>query len=177
MTDGYAIVGRVRKPHGIHGELVVETMCDAPDAIFAPGRLVFPGDREGELPAGTPSPIEVRRSRPFKEGLLVMLAGIADRNDAELWRGRYLLLPMSELEPPRDGEVWLHELVGMHVSDVSGAPVGDICEVQRVPQGLLIDVMTARGPVSIPFVDAIVVRVDREARTITIDPPAGLMEL
>jgi ribosomal 30S subunit maturation factor RimM len=53
----------------------------------------------------------------------------------------------------------------------------DIRAVQQVPQGLLIDVATARGIVSVPFVEPIVVRVDRDVRQVTIDPPAGLMEL
>ena len=30
------IVGRVRKAHGIRGEVVVELLTDEPDAIFAP---------------------------------------------------------------------------------------------------------------------------------------------
>jgi hypothetical protein len=41
------IVGRVRKAHGIRGDLVVEPMTDEPDAVFAPGRRVFAGTASG----------------------------------------------------------------------------------------------------------------------------------
>jgi 16S rRNA processing protein RimM len=177
VSDGYTIVGRIRKPHGIHGEFVVETICDEPDAIFAPGRRIFVGDTLGAIRDTGPEPVALLRARPFKGGLLVTLGGIADRNAAELWRNRYLFIPSEEVRPPAEGEVWLHEIAGMTVVDVSGATLGDVQDVQAVPQGYLLDVATARGIVSVPFVDAIVKRVDRDARTITIDPPAGLMDL
>ncbi|MGH7671150.1 MAG: hypothetical protein ACRENQ_16830, partial [Gemmatimonadaceae bacterium] len=45
----FLIVGRVRKAHGIRGELVVEPITDAPDAIFAPGRRVFAGTPSGDV--------------------------------------------------------------------------------------------------------------------------------
>jgi 16S rRNA processing protein RimM len=177
VNSDYAIVGRIRKPHGIHGELVVEAICDEPGATFAAGRRVFAG---GQTPAATPKApreLEVLSSRPFKNQWLVALRGISDRNEAELWRERFLLVKASELSPPSEGEVWMHEMPGMHVVTVSGDRVGDVFEVQTLPQGLLLDVQTPRGIVSIPFVDAIVVRVDRDGRTLTVDPPDGLLDL
>ena len=48
-TPAFIIVGRVRKAHGIRGEVVVETITDAPDAIFAAGRRLFAGTAEGDL--------------------------------------------------------------------------------------------------------------------------------
>ncbi|MDQ3519344.1 MAG: ribosome maturation factor RimM, partial [Gemmatimonadota bacterium] len=32
------IVGRIRKPHGIRGAVIIQPLTDAPDAIFAAGR-------------------------------------------------------------------------------------------------------------------------------------------
>jgi 16S rRNA processing protein RimM len=177
VKSDYAIVGRIRKPHGIHGELVVEPICDEPGATFAPGRRVFAGGQTANAPLKAPRELEITSARPFKKQWLVSLRGIDDRNEAELWRERFLLVNASELSPPSDGEVWMHEMPGMHVVTVSGVPVGDVFEVQTLPQGLLLDVQTPRGIVSIPFVDAIVVGVNREARTLTVDPPDGLLDL
>ena len=42
------IIGRVRKAHGIRGDLVVESFSDEPDAIFASGRRVFAGNTAGD---------------------------------------------------------------------------------------------------------------------------------
>jgi len=48
-TPAFIIVGRVRKAHGVRGEVVVEPITDAPDAIFASGRRVFAGTAAGDL--------------------------------------------------------------------------------------------------------------------------------
>ena len=45
----WVIVGRVRKVHGLQGELVVEPITDRPDAVFASGRRVFAGTPGGTI--------------------------------------------------------------------------------------------------------------------------------
>jgi 16S rRNA processing protein RimM len=171
------IVGRIRKPHGIHGELVVEAVSDEPGETFAPGRRVFVGDENGVPSGAEPAPIEIMSSRPFKDAWLLGLRGIRDRTEAEHWRERYLLVPAGDVRAPEGDEVWLHEIEGMQVVDVAGNAIGPVCGVQHVPQGLLITVRTSRGEASIPFVEPIIVGVDREARVITADPPQGLLDL
>ena len=108
------IVGRVRRAHGIHGELVIEPLTDVPDAVFAPGRRVFAGTADGD-PSPDGRTLVVEESRPFKGGgWIVAFGGIADRNEAERWRQRYVLAPKSELTPVAAHEVYLHDLFGMH---------------------------------------------------------------
>src|SRR5829696_5100414 len=93
----YAVVGRIRRAHGIRGEVVVETITDEPGAIFAPGRRVFAGTATGELAGAAkgepPQALLVQRSSPFKGGLIITFEGFPDRTFAERWRDRYLLLP------------------------------------------------------------------------------------
>src|SRR5215217_367373 len=89
------IVGRVRRAHGIHGELVIEPLTDAPDAVFAAGRRVFAGTVDGD-PAPDKRELIIEESRPFKGGgWIVAFVGIVDRNEAERWRERYLLAPVA----------------------------------------------------------------------------------
>ena len=152
-------------------------MCDDPDAIFAPGRHVFAADESGDLLGGAEQVLSVTRNRPFKDAHLITFREISDRNAAEEWRQRFLVVRSSDLPLPEPGEVWVHELTGMRVSDVNGAHVGDVVGYEELPQGFLLEVKTARGSASIPFVEPIVTNVDRDARVITIDPPDGLLDL
>jgi 16S rRNA processing protein RimM len=171
----HLIVGRVRRAHGLRGELVVETLTDAPDAVFAPGRRVFAGTTEGDLEDDTP--IEVVRSVPFKGGtLLVCLAAIADRTEAEAWRDRYLLAEIAELEPPGESEAFLHELPGMSVTLVDGTEIGDVVDYYELPQGLIIEVERDGRRVDLPMNDPFVRDIDREARRIVMDLPEGLLD-
>ena len=173
--DDLVIVGRVRRPHGVHGELLIEVMTNEPDAVYASGRRVFGGTVEGD--AGDDAPVlTVTDTRPFKDGLLVRFREISDRTQAAMWNGRHLLVPEDELVPLAEGQVYVHELKGMTVELSSGERVGMVTDVFEVPQGLLLDVARDRGAVLVPFSGDIVTAVDRERRVVRIDPPPGLLE-
>jgi 16S rRNA processing protein RimM len=152
----YAIVGLIRKAQGIRGEVVVELLTDKPDVVFASGSRVFAGDSEGNLAVPrdvrgqeSPTTLTIERARPFKQGLIVQFQELADRDSAEVWRGRYLLAPFSELPPPAEDEVYLHDLVGMKVESRSGDPLGTVSTLYELPQGVMLDVTTGKGSVLI----------------------------
>jgi 16S rRNA processing protein RimM len=170
------IVGRLRRAHGIRGELDVEPLTDAPAAVFAAGRAIRVGTAEGDPdPAGRM--LTVRRARPQGDGsILVSFDEILDRTEAERWRGRYLLAPASELEPPSQGEVYVHELAGMSVLLADGEKLGVVSDVIELPQGLALEVSRDSGSVVLPFHEEFIESVDRAARTIVATPPEGLFE-
>ena len=172
MTQpAFIIVGRVRKAHGIRGEVVVETITDAPDAIFA--------SATGDL-APNRLELRVRSVRPFNDGLLVGFAEVPDRTVAETWRGRYLLLPADELPALDEEEVYVHDLLGMRVELVGGQPVGTVEETYELPQGLAIDVRRVAPreaeTVMLSYDDRTIASVDKKARVIVVTPPEGLLE-
>jgi 16S rRNA processing protein RimM len=171
------LVGRVRRAHGIHGELVIEPLTDVPDAVFAPGRRVFAGTIDGD-PAPDGRTLVVEESRPFKGGgWIVAFDGIADRNEAERWRERYVLAPKDELTPPAEHEVYLHDLLGLSVVRAGSLePVGDVIDVYELPQGIMLDVRRPTGTVLVPFRPEVVTQVDLAGRRLLIDPPEGLIE-
>ena len=172
----YVIVGRVRKAHGIRGELVVEPITDAPAAMFAPGRRVFAGTVRGDLAPGARE-LHVDRSSPFKDGLIVAFREISDRTTAEQWRNRFFLVPRGEVASLAEGEVYVHELLGMHVQLESGEPLGEVAGTYELPQGLAIDVRrTSRGDTVLLLYDQSVRNVDRDARVVTVTIPEGLLD-
>ena len=120
--------------------------------------------------------LTVIETRPFKDGLLVRFEEIGDRTAAELWNGRLLLVPESELTPLEEGEVYQHELKGMTVELSSGEVVGKVTDVFEVPQGLLLDVARERGTVLVPFSGDIILGVDRARGVVRIEPPEGLLD-
>lgn len=175
-SEDFVIVGRVRKAHGIRGELVIEPITDTPDHVFAPGRRVFAGTVRGEL---TPErrELHVDRATHFKEGLIVAFREIADRTIAEQWRSRYFLVPRQELLTLDEGEVYVHELLGMHVRLESGEMVGDVEDVYELPQGLAIDVKRADRDATVMLLyEQTVTAVDRETRTLIVKLPDGMLD-
>ena len=183
-ADDLALVGVVRRAHGLRGELAVELLTDPPAAVLAPGRRGFGGTPEGRVlpadrrPGGPPLALTVRGATPFKGGLIVAFDEILDRTAAEPWRDRALLVPYAELPPPADDEVYLHELVGMRVVHQDGTPVGEVVDLMELPQGLALDVRLegTDRTAYLPYRPEMVVAVDVPARMITVDPPEGLFE-
>ena len=179
----YAIVGLIRKAQGIRGEVIVEPLTTKPDVVFASGSRVFAGDANGDLAAPRDvrgeeerTTLTIEHSKPFKSGLIVQFEELRDRNAAELWRGRYLLAPFSELPPLAEDEVYLHDLVGMTVSAPGGKELGRVTNYYELPHGVLLDVATPRGSVMIPYRPEIIKSTDREGRSLVVDSSSGFFD-
>jgi 16S rRNA processing protein RimM len=172
----FVIVGRVRKAHGLRGELVVEPITDSPDTTFAPGRRVLAGTVRGDV---TPDrrELHVVHATRFKEGLIVAFREITDRTVAEQWRNRYFLVPRNEVAGLDEGDVYVHELLGMRVRLESGEELGEVVNLYELPQGLAIDVKRAESGATVMLLyEQSVVSADRETRTLTVMVPDGLLD-
>lgn len=168
------VVGRVVKAHGISGEVVVDVRTDDPDARFAPGARLRGFKRNGPQ-----REFVIDSVREHGNRLLVRLAGVTDRNSADEVRGTVFVVDAGELPPIEDpDEFYDHQLEGLAVRTVDGAPVGTVAEVLHTAAGELLAVKTAEGAeVLVPFVGAIVTSVSLDDGLVEIDPPDGLLEL
>ena len=182
MTGGrpepdHLVVGRVVKPHGTKGEVFVWPMTDRPEDVFGPGHEFRLGDQEGGLDEDAAT-LVVERSRPFKRGLLVMFAGVSDRDAVQAWSNRCLLAPREALSVPAEGETYYHDLVGLVVETSKGAVVGRIVGVYELEPADLLDVEAEDGRRRlIPLSKQVVRRIDVEAGRLEIEPPPGLLDL
>lgn len=174
---GFLAVGRLTRAHGIRGELLVASLTDHPEDTFVPGVVLRLGDAAGREPDPAQAPLRVESARVFKDGWLVGFAGLETRTDAEALRGRYLLRAASELEPPAEGEVYRHELVGLEVVTADGRRVGVVRELYELSGADMLEVEGDGTRHLIPFRAEIVVRVDLDAGRIVVDPPPGLLDL
>lgn len=170
------VAGRVIKPHGITGELVVDVRTDDPHERFARGNRLRLKPSRGQ---GAVREVEVESARPHGARLLVRLAGVNDRDGAEALRGHLFVVDSGDLPPLDDpDEFYDHELEGMAVRTVAGDEVGTLAEVLHTAAGELLSVRTPDGrEVLVPFVSAIVTAVSREAGVVVIDPPEGLLDV
>ena len=70
----------------------------------------------------------------------------------------------------------MHELIGMAVRDKDGTVLGHVSGLYELPQGLTLEVRTLKGDVLVPYRPALVLEVDRDDRTVTVDVESGLFE-
>lgn len=174
-TD-FLVVGHVARPHGTGGELLVRSLTDNPGDVFAPGVVLRPSDDDGAQPDPALSPLRVAAARPYRQGWLVTFGGVGERSAAESLRGRYVLIERARLPPLAEGEVFVHDLIGLEVLAGDGERVGEVTEVFELEPADLLEVRTTHGDILIPFAGHIVREVDLEGSRLVVELPEGLLE-
>jgi 16S rRNA processing protein RimM len=163
-------VGRVIKPHGLRGEVVVLAVSDVDDR-FAPGVAVWVD--------GVASTIAT--SRPHQGRPLVRFAHVTDRTAAELLRGAVIeAAPVDAVEL----DTYLaSELIGVEVRDASGAPLGVVSNLIEMPAVAgydLLEVTTSSGRTwLLPAADELVEAVEDDdgLHLVAADLPDGLIDV
>ena len=162
-------VGRVLRPHGVRGEVVVEVLSDVP-ARFQKGSRVT-GVREG----APPLPLTVAAGRVHKTGAVVRFEGYDDRDRAGELRGLDLEVPRAEVPKASRGTYYQFELLGCLCRD-RGAELGRVVEVVEDGGGVMLIVEGEGRRIPVPFVKEFLRRVDVAAGTIDLELPEGLLE-
>lgn len=165
-------VGIVRRPHGLQGEVSVEPATDL-FGRFRPGaRLVWErgGARRG---------LRLSSARRHGRRALLLFEEVETLEGARELAGGDLFLDGEEgVDPPRGDFYYSHEISGWRCEDARGRFLGAVAALEQTPAGPLLAVETARGKSAlVPFVEGIVVSIDRDSRLIVLDPPEGLLEL
>jgi 16S rRNA processing protein RimM len=163
-------VGRIGRPHGVRGYVVVGVRTDEPELRFAPGT------RLDTDPADL-GPLTVAAVRSHSGELLVRFEGVKDRDAAGELRGTWLIVDSSMITPSDDpDEFHDHELIGLTVRTADGTEIGVVEDVLHHGQDILA-VRAGSREILVPFVKAIVTDVDVANGTLVIDPPPGLIDL
>lgn len=163
------LIGRVTRPHGVRGEVVIEPLTDAA-ARFDAGRTV------GCNVGGARRELTVTRTRPGPTGLLVSFAEVGSRDAAEALRGGELEIGRDEVVPAPAGEFYYYELIGALCVDARDGELGRVVDLAEGPAGLLLLVEDGAGRrLPLPFVEPFVAGVDRQARRIDWRLPEGLI--
>jgi 16S rRNA processing protein RimM len=153
-------VGRIDRPHGVKGDVLVRLTTNRPERLV-PGSVLHADD---EL-------LTVGRSRVDGRRYVVSFQGVADRASAERLRGRVL-----RAEPLSDpGILWVHELVGALVVTTGGEQAGEVVAVEANPASDLMQ--TDRGHL-VPLRFVVAVEEPFEGggtRRVVVDVPDGLL--
>lgn len=169
--EGMALVGRVARPHGIRGQVIVNLETDFPEERFRPDATLFT-KRDDAVERLTITAVRFHQGRP-----VVGFAGVNDMNTAQVYAGAELKVPAEWLAPLPADMFYRHDLVGCDVITREGAPVGTVRDVEGTLTGSRLVVDAATGEVLIPLALDICVSIEPSRRRIMIDPPAGLLDL
>jgi 16S rRNA processing protein RimM len=166
------VVGRILRPHGVRGEVVVDIHTDSPAERFAAGSVLATD------PAGA-GPLTIDGVRPHQGRLLVTFEGVADRDVADHLRGVLLVVDSDNIPDPADpDEFHDHQLVGLRAETPEGEMLGEVLRIEHAPAADLLVLRLSDGREGlVPFVRAIVSEVDLPNGRVVMTPPNGLFDL
>ena len=169
--DAMVLVGRVSRPHGLRGQVVVNPETDFVEDRFRVGARFWTQSTRGD------EQLIVTSARVQNGHPVVGFEGFSSIEDVERLAGLDLRVPEEELQPLEAGVYYHHQLIGCAVYTVAGERVGDVVRVEGGAAGSLLVVDGTRGEVLVPLATTVCVDVDIQGRRIRIDPPEGLLEL
>ncbi|MGB3619590.1 MAG: ribosome maturation factor RimM [Catalinimonas sp.] len=169
------LLGYVRKPHGLRGEVSLFLDVDDPTRYEKMESVLV---QRSEGAEATPLvPFFVEHVRNTGRQFLVKFADIDDVDAARALRGSALYLPLETLPKLDDRQFYYHEIIGFRVVDEEAGPLGEVLDVYDMAIQDLIAMRYREREVLIPIQDEIVGRVDRARREVYCRLPQGLLDV
>lgn len=173
-------LARIRRPQGRKGEVFAEILTDFPDK-FAERRHLWLL-REGS----TPRAAELTAHWLHKGGVVLHFAGINSISEAETLAGLTVAIPIQERAPLGEDEVYIADLIGCELIDVSAPEPVSIGRIENVDRSAgpnpaetvpLLIVRGKQGEILIPFAKSYLRKLDLAAARVEMALPEGLLDL
>jgi len=162
--DARLEIGGVARAHGIRGEVVIVTHDPDSETLGSVTHVYVNGVKRS-----------VTGARDTHRGWLVQFDGVVTRNDAEALRGAKIEVDRADLELHEE-DVLLHDIIGCKVVLVDGTPWGEVAAIDTGPGQDRLVIHDQGVERMVPLVDVFVLKIDLDARTVTVDPPEGTPE-
>jgi 16S rRNA processing protein RimM len=165
------LVGRIARPHGHRGQVIVDPATDFPEERFAAGAILH------MLRDGRPGTVTIAAMRIHQGRPVLALEGVETMNEAELLAGLELRVPESELTALPEGTYYEHDLIGCRLVTTDGREVGTVRTIEGGGGMIRLIAGSGRGEIQVPLVHEICVAIDVVHKRIMIDPPEGLLDV
>jgi 16S rRNA processing protein RimM len=159
----FLAVGRLRRAHGIKGEMLMDVLTDFPERL-RPGKIVYVGDaREPKRIAGV---------RGHNRELIVHLSGLDTPEATAPFRNVLVFVKAGDLPDLPEGEYYHHQLLGLAVVDESGRELGQLDQILETGANDVYLVKTPEGKeLLLPAVEEVILEVDLERNQLRVRPP------
>lgn len=162
------VLGRIVGAFGVGGWVKVESFTEPPQNIlrYPVWQLAFNGATQ------TRKHLE---GRVTAKGVQVRIEGIADRTEAERWRGAEIGVARSELPPLKKGEYYWDDLIGLQARSPDGVVLGNIVDIRAMPAHPVLLIRGQAGPSAkpvehwVPLAPQFLKSVDLEQRVATLE--------
>lgn len=130
MKEELVLIARIGKPHGIRGEVSIQSFSYDDRRFQKLKRVLL------RMPSGEITERVIGSARLLPTGILLKFEGVDDRDAAEFLRNSEILIPESERPKLPKGRAYYDEIIGMTViDDETGSEIGIVKNVLDMPAG------------------------------------------
>jgi len=148
----FVIIGKLRRPHGLHGEMIMEIHTDYPER-FSVGKTIRVGHQQTQM--------VIRSIRPHKEFKLIAFEGYNTSDDLGGFRNQYVYINTKEIPDLPAGDYYHHQLIGLQVVSENEKQIGTVGEILVTgANDVLVVQQNDNKEVLLPFVDKYLIEVN-----------------
>jgi 16S rRNA processing protein RimM len=163
----YLVVGFVRRPHGVKGEMLMDVHTDFPERIKT-GMTVFVGEQY--------QPMVIASLRTHAKGLLIRFRGVKNPEEAGLYRNTWVYVPTAGRPELPEGEYYHHQLIGLDVVTDEGNELGVLVDIIETGANDVYLVRDADGKeVLLPVIPSVILDISLADRLIRVHLLDGLI--
>jgi len=163
----FLAVGKLRRAHGVHGEILMEILTDFPERIRL-GNTLYVGDDH--------RPLRVRGRRKIQGGMLLLFDGYSSPEAVGALRNQTVFVPAASLPPLPEGEYYHHQIIGAQVITDEGQRLGLVTEILETGANDVAVVRPESGPeILIPLIASVLLSVDVERREVRVHLMSGIL--
>jgi len=156
----FVAVGKLRRSHGVRGEITMEVLTDFPERVRK-NRVVLVGDEH--------LPLKVTSVRWKDQFMLLAFEGYSDCDQVNVLRNQYVFVDAHKLPALPEGDYYYHQLIGLGVETEDGIQLGELGEILETGAN---DVFVVRKPgtadLLLPVIDDVILTVDLGKGIITV---------
>jgi len=156
-------MARVGAPFGIKGWLKLQVFTQAPDSLDAYASWLLKNTM------GKWEEFELEEFSVNAKGVIAKLKGCDDRTAAEKLVKREIGIPRESLEATGEGEIFWFDLIGCEVINTAGDKLGKVETLMETGANDVLVVKLGSEEMLIPIIEEVVVKVDREAKVVTVN--------
>ena len=163
----FIAVGKLRRAHGVHGEILMQIYTDFPDRL-QPGIILYLGEGASQL--------RLVKCRQHGEGLLMTFEGFSTPEEIGQFRNQIVYVKSTDRPPLADGEYYHHQLIGLRVITRDGKALGNVTEILETGASDVLVVRPESGSeILIPFVDSFIHEINLDRCEITAQLIPGML--
>lgn len=164
----YLAIGRVVRAHGVQGEISVTVLTDFPERFETTEWIYLGNEYEAD-------PYRLETYRWHKKNVLLTLAGITNRTQAEQLKGLLVQIPIEDAVSLPEGSYYLYQLLNLQVITTNNRVLGTVTDIIETGANDVYVVSDGQQEILLPSIPDVVKSVDTDKGQMIVELIDGLI--